>query len=372
MIRRILFMLVFCLAFSFSVSAEDVTADEFYKQQYEISEADKLKDSLPQETEEFMSENGLTPEDPFFVNKLTYQNVFLHIWNFVKSGAKGPLLSSGAVLAVILISSAVASFPAQEVSQTAKYATVISAAAVIITPVYSVIKAGISAMQGCSVFMTAFVPVFAAVTAGSGKVATSVSMSALLLGAGQGVSFISNFAVLPLMGGYLAICICSAASPLIAKTGIADGIKKLAMWVMSLTSTIFIGILSIQTAVNGAADTLSLRTAKFIIGSAVPVAGAALSEALTTVTASMGLLRAGIGIYGVVACFIIFLPLLIELILWRIMLNITATIADLFSVGEISGILRGVDTVMAVLTGILLLTSAIFIISLTVVVTAAK
>jgi len=174
------------------------------------------------------------------------------------------------------------------------------------------------------------------------------------------------------MGGYLGLSIASSVSPLITKTGIADGIKKISLWTMSLTTTVFIGILGIQTAVNSAADTLTIKTAKFIIGSAVPVAGTALSEALTTVTASMGMLKAGIGVWGVVACAAIFLPLLIELILWRIMLCITAAAADLFSLGEISSVLRSVDTVISLLSGIILLIGAVFIISLTVVVGAAK
>ena len=84
------------------------------------------------------------------------------------------------------------------------------------------------------------------------------------------------------------------------------------------------------------------------------------------------MLKATVGIYGVIACFIIILPLLVELLLWRLMLNITSSVSDLFSLSGISVILRSVDTVMSVLTGIILLTGAIFIISLTVVVGVTK
>ena len=370
MIRKIICTIVFILLFSFSVGAE--STDDFYSQQYEISGAEDLSDALPDETREFMDENGISPSDPDFVNSLNPENVFSHIWGFVTSGAKAPLTAGAVILAVILISAAIESGSFGSAAEAAKYATLISAAAVIAVPVSSVIAAGVNAMKGCSVFMTSFVPVFAVVTAASGSAATSASMSALLLGAAQGVSFISNFAVMPLMGGYLAISIASSVSPVISRSGIADGIKKLAYWIMSLTSTVFIGVLSIQTVVNGAADGLTLRTAKFIIGSSVPVAGTALSEALTTVTASMGVLKATVGIYGVIACFIIILPLLVELLLWRLMLNITSSVSDLFSLSGISVILRSVDTVMSVLTGIILLTGAIFIISLTVVVGVTK
>jgi len=197
-------------------------------------------------------------------------------------------------------------------------------------------------------------------------------MSTLLLGASQTVSYISNFVVVPLLGGYMAISLASSVSPIISRSGIAEGIKKLSFWIMSLMTTLFVGILSIQTAVNASADTLSLKTAKFIIGSSVPVAGTVLSEALTTVTASMGLLKSTVGVYGVIACCAIFLPLIAELLIWRVMLLLTVCVSDLFSLSQISAMLRCVDTVMSVITGIILLTCAMFVISLTVVVTVGK
>lgn len=372
MIRKILCITFICFIFAIPVKAEENYQNEFYQEQYENSKADELENYLPDETKEFMRENGIVPNGDDILENITTENVFLHIWEFLKGGIKTPFACGGAVLAVILISAVISASSSESSAISCSYASVISAAAVIIVPVYSVITASVSAMQSSAVFMTAFIPVFAVVTAVSGAVASGTAMSALLLTASQAVSFIANFVVLPLMAGYLSISITSAVSPVLLKTGIADGIKKIAFWTMSLTSTIFIGILSIQTAVTSAADTLTTKTAKFVIGSAVPVAGMALSEALTTVTASMGILKTGIGLYGVIACALIFLPLLIEMLLWRLMLNVTSAISDLFSISSISGILRSVDTVLSVLIGIILLIGAVFIISLTVVVNVTK
>lgn len=110
-----------------------------------------------------------------------------------------------------------------------------------------------------------------------------------------------------------------------------------------------------------------MRTAKFIIGSSVPVAGGVLSEALGTLTASMSLLKSTVGIYGVVICCLIFLPIIIELVLWRITLWIADFVSLQFSLTKISGLLQSLDTVLSVLIGIILLTAAMFIISLSVV-----
>lgn len=375
-IKKIVLLLILIIpTFFVTVKAEQsgLSQEEFYKQQLELSGADEIENALPEQAKEYLAENEIDLSDYNWVNKLSADNVFKHIFGFVVSGGKAPLNAGIGALGIILISSALtATENKSSAITTAIYATTIATAAVIAVPVFSVISASVNAMKGVGVFMLSFIPIFAVTCAASGAVFTSASMSALLLTATQVINYISNFAVLPLMGGYLAISVSASVSPLVGKSEIAGGIKKISFWIISLMTTVFVGILGIQTAVNASADNLSVKTAKFIIGSAVPVAGTALSEALTTVTASMGLLKSSVGIYGVVACCVIFLPLLIELLLWRVVLMVTSCVSEIFSLSKISSLLKAIDMMMSVLVGIILLTGAMFIISLTVVITVGK
>ena len=252
------------------------------------------------------------------------------------------------------------------------YASAAASAAVIAVPVSSVINTSVNALRGIGVFMLSFIPVFAVIVAASGATVTAASMSALLLAATETVSYISSFIVPPLMGGYLTLSLSSAVSPLIKKSGITETVKKLAFWIMAFISAVFVGILGIQTAVNSSADTLVSKTAKFIIGSSIPVAGGVLSEAMNTVTASMGLLKSSIGIYGALACAVTLLPLVIELLIWRAVLLISSSVSEIFSLGGIAGLLRAIDSMLSVLIGIILLVGAMFVISLDAVVTGVR
>ena len=255
---------------------------------------------------------------------------------------------------------------------TVTYVTLLAVSVALLNPIYSVITASVEVLKGCSYFMTAFIPVFAAILAASGKPLTSASMSGVLLISTNFVTYIANFAVIPLMSGHLSLSIASSVSPLLQNTNLANTVKKISLWVMGFISTLFIGILSIQTAVNSSADTLSLKTAKFIVGSTVPVAGGVLAEALTTVTASLNLLKSSVGIWGVLICALTFLPLVIELLLWRVCLWGLAFFGDTFSLSKISNLLKSVDSVLSVLVGIVLLSFAMFTISLTVVILGGK
>lgn len=357
-----------------TVNAEAAeSAEDFYLRQYRESGADTLGDTLPEEVREYLEEIGLDPANGAATVSLSAESVFSHIIGIFKGGLKAPLSGAAAITAVILISAALGSAElSSSAARVAVYAAAAAAAAAAVRPIYSVIAGSTDAIKGISTFMLSFVPIFAAIAAASGAAATATATSGLLLSAAEGLSFISGFAVLPLMNAYLAIGISASVSPLLQRSGIAETIKKLALWLIALASTVFAGILAIQTAINSAADSLTSKTARFIIGSSVPVAGGVLSEALGTVTASMSLLRSSVGIYGVAACAALLLPYIAELLLWRAALLITCALAEIFSSPRIGSLLKTIDSVLSVLLGILLMVGAMFIISLATVVSFVK
>lgn len=363
-------LLVFIiLAFVLSLTA---AADTAYNDTYETAGGNELQQSLDRNVKDFFDSNGIDPADYNWVNRLTEKDVLSHIFEFVTGGIKIPFKTGVTVIGVILITAAIISFGGAPHSSTANYAAVLAITAIIAGDIWQSVSGAVNAVKGCGSFMLSFVPVFASIVALSGKTVTAASMSTLLLFASETVSFISSFVILPLMGGYLALSISTGASPLLNNSGIAESVKKISVWVLSLLGTLFVGILSIQTAVNSAADSVALRTARFILGTSVPVAGTALSEAVSTVSASIGLLRSSVGIYGVVALAALLLPVLIELIMWRCVLFFTSALSELFSLSKITSILKAVDSMLSVLLGVVLLIGAMFVISLTVVVTAGR
>ncbi len=365
--KRIVLMILLMLSFSLPVSALDN-----YTVQYNNVGGDRLDDNLDNSVKDFFDDNGIKPKDSGWVNKLTDKNVFLHIWEFVTSGAKTPFKSGVLIACIIFLTASLSAFSTDSRFETAIYAAVLSVSAIIMTDLWQSISAAITAIKGCSYFMLGFIPIFASILVLSGKAITAPAMSALLFAATEVVSYISSFVVLPLIGGYLSLSISSGVSPLIGSSGLAESVKKLSQWILSFLGTLFVGVLGIQTAVNSAADTVALRTAKFILGTSVPIAGNVLSEAASTISASIGLLKSSVGIYGVVALSFILLPIIVEIILWRCMLMLNISLSELFTLPKITSVLRAVDSTLSVLLGIVLTVGGMFIISLSVVVMSTK
>ena len=365
--KKIIFIIVFIFLFSFPAHSETAIDKE-------LSEAigtEDIKGSLDDNTADFLEQYGINPDSTDWVENLSAENVFKHITEFLKSGMKRPFKSGAALIGIILIASALTSLGTDSGRfAPALYAAILAGATIILGDMWQSITTTVSAIKGASVFMLGFVPSFAAVTALSGQTATSISMSSLLLFAAEGISSFASFMVLPLTGSYLSLCLSEGVSPLIKGAGVSSALKKLSNWAMSLITVLFTGILGIQTAINSTADSLGIKTAKFIVGTSVPVAGAALSEAASTIYSSMSLLKSTVGMYGVVAICVIMLPILCELLIWRLTLNTCLAVASMFEIPKFADFIKAVDTVISVLVGMLLLIVGMFIICLTIVVTA--
>ena len=176
----------------------------------------------------------------------------------------------------------------------------------------------------------------------------------------------------PLTGMFFALSIAGELGPGVSMSGFCETLRKTGTYVMSFLMTVFVGILGIQTAVGSAADTVTTRTARFFVGSFVPVVGGALGEAVGAVSASLSLLRSTVGIYAVIAVFLILIPVVFELSLWRLTLWIARAAADLFELKKLSSMLAGAGTALSFLFALLVLVGAMFIISLAVVISAGS
>ena len=364
MIKKIVLVLIFLLVFSVPVRAESE-----YERQYDALDITEVTDALDSTTRQFFEETGLDIRDFKWVDKLSEKGFITRFLKFISGGFSDALKAGVYILCAILICSAFGSFSPQNSTVTAAlYATVLAVCAFLANDLWEVISFCVAALKSCSSFMLSFVPIFATVTTLSGAPATAVSMSGILLAAAEATSAVASFVILPLLSSHTAFSIGASVSDFAAETGLGDVIKKISVWGLSLISTLFVGVLGIQTAVNSAADSMTLRTARFILGTTVPVAGGALAEAVGSVASSLTLLRSSLGIYSVAALAVIFLPCIVKLLLWRGVLCVTSSVAQMFSLKKVSALLKAADGTLSVLLSLMLIIVATFIISLTMIV----
>lgn len=367
--KKLLVFLILIFAFSVSVSAQD----NIYVSQVEKSGLNGTAEQLSDETRQILQDLGLDEDNGFNPQNLDSANVFSKILSFFKDGGKAPFKAMLSMIAVMILLS-LTSFAAEKsaVNPALSYVFALVICGTAVFPIISCITSAASAAKGTGLFMLSFVPVFAGIVVSSGAGTTGVGMSALLLFAAETVVQTAAFVIVPLMSAYLALGVASGVSPLINSTGISESVKKIAVWVLTLSFTLFLGLLSVQTTINATADSMSVKTLKFLVGSFVPVAGTALSESITTVGGALTLLRNSAAIYAVVAVCAILLPVIAEMLLWRLSLMLSGMVAGVLGVPKAPQILKSLDTVLAVMIGILLFIGALFTISLGAVMSIVK
>ena len=359
--KKIVLFFILMLLFALPVSANE----EVYSEQLEKSGAVNLQNALPDETKSLMENFGIYGVEDISQELLTPQNIFKHIFSFLKSGAKAPAKTGITALVLIILFGAFSGFKREgEVFDTVELVLTVAVALSVIVPLFYVIQSVSEALKGASVFLFSFIPVFGVIITATGAVVTGSAAMATLMFAAQCVSAFASFGVVPLSSAYLSLSCCSAVSGLNVAGDIGQTVKKAAMWILSLVLTIFSGVLALQTTLAGTGDTLAIRTGKFVIGTLVPVVGGTLSEALSTLCGSAEVLKGSVAVYGIVALCLAVLPVVVELLLYRFWVFVCSFAAGVFSQQKTKTVLTAVDGVLSILTNILLLTSVTFVICL--------
>ncbi len=162
----------------------------------------------------------------------------------------------------------------------------------------------------------------------------------------------------------LSLSLMDALGTRLTLAPFCDRIKK---WYASLLGFVFflLGLaLSAQSVLAARADSLGMRGVKYAVGNWIPVVGGALAGTLGTVAESVGLLRGVCGISGVIAVALLLLPTLVELLLFRAILQLGAMVASLVGCEGEGRLLAEMASLHGYLAAAVSMASLMFILSL--------
>ncbi len=360
---------IMILIFSCPVSAEaegENEAHELYERQYQSSGVDTLKEKLPEETNRILKEMNLDPSDPTAAFSPESKNIFSLILELFGKGVSPPLTATVSIVAMLLIFSSVGGLMSETAGISISVFVCFLGSIAMLEPAYSLVFSVQDAIKAISTFMLSFIPIYAAIMVSSGRSGSAGGFSSLLLGACEGISGLVSFGFTPIVGGCMCLGICSSISPVSGISRICEWIKKTSVCIMGIAMTVFLSVLSVQTSVQAVADNVSIRTSKAVLSSSLPVMGPAVAETLNTARGCLDLLRSGVGIYGAAAVLLMALPIIIQLLLWRVSMWLCSGVSEIFGMREVNTLFRSVDFCLSILMGAIAFTALLFIISLTI------
>ena len=159
------------------------------------------------------------------------------------------------------------------------------------------IKYSIESLQG---FSYSLIPLLMTLMMFTGKIVSVSTIQPILLAL---ITFIgtaiSNF-LLPLVLIGTSLGIISKISDRIQIDNLAKMFKSSTVWILGIVLTVFTGVLSLESTLTGHIDSLTTKTTKTIVSSAIPVVGKILSDTTEVVLGSGIILKNAIGFVGVI------------------------------------------------------------------------
>lgn len=349
-----LFLFVPVSSYSMGYSKEE------YGKALDSFDLSAFEDKLDDDTYKMLNELGVLDFSYESITRLSLNDVVKILKSLLEQKARLPLKSSVTVLVFILLSALLQSLKSDfddSVNAVYSSATALLISTVIFVKLTSTVSLASMAISVSADFIYAFVPVFCGIVVASGGITTGFSTNTTLLILAQGLSFISSNVFMPTVNCYLALGVTSSLRYELNLDKLLSSLKKIITTCISFISGVFVSVLSVKTAVAGRADALGLRSVRFAINSVVPVIGSSISEGLLSIQAYSSLIKSSVGIVGIIAVVLVFLPAIIEVVLWRISLGICSIVSDVF--GD-----KSVSAVLGAFTNALLLVNVILILSM--------
>lgn len=343
----------------------DYSEEEYNKtlSSYDLSSFEKKLDA---DTYKMLDELGVLDFSYESITGLSFNDIVGLLKSLFQKKAELPIKSSVTVLVFILLSAFLQSLKSESddsVNMIYSTATALLVATVVLVKLTSTVSLASMAISVASNFVYAFIPVFCSIVVASGGITTGFSTNTTLLILAQGLSFISSNVFMPIVNCYLALGVTSSLRYELNLDKLLSSVKKIITTCISFVSGVFVSVLSVKTAVAGRADMLGLRSIRFAINSVVPVIGSSISEGLLSIQAYSSLIKSSVGIVGVVAVALVFLPSIIEVVLWRISLTLCVIVSDIFGDKSVSAVLNAFLNTLLLINVILILSMVTTVIS---------
>jgi len=199
--------------------------------------------------------------------------------------------------------------------------------------------------------------------AASGMTLTSASYSALELAAAEAVSQLSSMFFVPLTGLIMMVTLLSSVSDNVNSAKIISLLKKIISIVLGVLSTVFVGLVTIKGALASSADSVSVKGIKLLAGNTIPIVGGAIGDAYTSVLGSLNLIKGTVGAFGIFAIAAVNIPVITEMLLWMIAVNICSALCGLLGEENAAKVLDGVSGVLSLTNTITVFSAVVFILS---------
>ncbi|SFL82854.1 stage III sporulation protein AE [Gracilibacillus orientalis] len=305
--RKLTFIMVlFFFIIPVQLSAEITNQTDAYQQMIEGSELEGYWDYLGDEYQDALPE--LNKENIWSIVKgdgslsiKDWLEGFLRFF-FYEIVENGKLLATLMLLTLfcLMLQTIQNAFENQVVSKVA-YAIVYTMLIIIALKSFQLASSYVlDTVEMAQNFLIALLPLLLGILASLGNLVTISFFHPIIIFLIHTSVLVISKIVIPLILISAILHIVSTISPEYKATKLANLIKNIAISLMGILLTVFLGVISVQGAASAIQDGIAMKTAKFVTGNFIPVIGRIFTDATDTVLSATILIKNGIGMIGVV------------------------------------------------------------------------
>jgi len=286
-----------------------------------------------------------------------------------KIDIKSSLFILALLIILSLISSVLISFITNAaIVEIARFSSYCISALFILVFFKSVAEECSSGIKDLTDFMTVSFPVFSGIIASGGYVSTASSMQINFTVVSVFLTQIINNILIPLLYSCGLLSITDAMTSTANINQFISLVRKIIKYIIGLSLTVFAGILTFTGFTSITADNLAMKTAKYAVANFVPVVGACLSEALSSMMHSSVILKNSVGIVGFSAIIAICFYPIAKTAIYVLVFKLSASVLTLMSAENISKVAESMSDILEMMMGIFLIITVVFVLVITIII----
>ncbi len=341
--------LLLSLFFSVTVSAEASIPDELYN---------AVPDGI-------LDESEISPED------LTAEFIFVRLRDELSRSLSPALSSASTVIGILILSSASGLYfrdaAGGKLKDSASVISTLTLACILLSSSAVTAERFSAYISSVTAFVTSLTPIMTGTLVSSANtVGAAVTSSGFLLFSAA-AEVLSSTVFLPFYRVLSAFAVTSSVTPTVsAHRPLTAFLRRTFITLFSFSAVIYVTVLSYQSHLAAAADSLAMRSAKFAVSSSIPVVGGAISDAVRTAAASLSVIKNGTGAVGIAVLILITAPVIAELFISSAVLGFSAFAAGILGCEREGALISEMKGVNDLAIAVVSLVTTVFIIALSV------
>lgn len=262
------------------------------------------------------------------------------LWYIIKKGIEAvePEIAQGAgvclsIIGVSLLISILRPFPGMT-EQISDLCGAVSVGTILLSSSRSLILLATQTVTELSEYGKLLLPVMTTALAAQGGVTSSTALYAGTMVFDTVLTQLIARLIIPLIYIFLALSAASCALGQDLLKKLLQLCKWLASWCLKMVLYIFTGYISITGVISGTADAAAVKAAKITISGMVPVVGGILSDASEAVLVGAGVVKSGVGVYGLLAVISVVTVPFLKIGIQYLLLRLTGAVSSVFLAGR--------------------------------------